>query len=146
LQLVVPALWARAVQLREEFTVPGSAQLGFDLGGERLRPIGIPLRQEPGVYQDVAPLNMYQREAPQPVKQRVAIGRCKHLAKRVVSAPLGKAVRKRKKMQIVVAEHCHRALAQFVHEAQRRERRRSTVDEIADKPQAVLAAIEVDRR
>jgi len=79
---------------------------------------------------------------PQPVEQAVAVGRGDHLPKRVVFAGLGGALSERQQMQIVVAEHAHRAITQIAHEAQCGERGRAAVDEIADQPQAILRAIE----
>jgi hypothetical protein len=46
----------------------------------------------------------------------------------------------------VVAEHDHRAIAEIAHEAQRRERSRTAVDQVADKPDPVACAIEPECR
>src|SRR5258708_38700762 len=45
-------------------------------------------------------------------------------------------------MQIVIAEHRERALAEFAHEAQHVERFRSAINQVAYKPQTVARTLE----
>jgi hypothetical protein len=47
-------------------------------------------------------------------------------------------------MQVVVAEHGHRAVAQALHEAQAAQRIGTAVDEIADEPETVAGGVESD--
>jgi len=122
--------------------VPGSAELGFDLARQGLRGARVPLRQQTGVHQRVAALDVDQRAAPQPIEELVAVGRRDHLVERVVLAAFDVTAGERQKVEVVVAEHDHGALAQIAHEAQHRERRRAAVDEVAHEPQPVPGAIE----
>jgi len=128
--------------LREKFLVPGSAQFRLDFSGEGFRRGDVPLRQEPRVDQSVARDHVRHRPMPQPVEQGVAVGRGDYLPKRVALASPDGALSERQQMQIVVAEHGHRAITQITHEAQGGERGRAAVDEIAHEPQAILRAIE----
>jgi len=141
-QVVVPAIRARTVKLCEKFLVPGSAQFRFDFSGKCYRRGDIPLRQEPRVDQSVVCDCVRHRPVSQPVEQPVAVGRGDHVAKRVVFATLDGALGQRQQMQIVVAEHGHRAITQITHEAQCGERGRAAVDEVAHEPQAIFRAIE----
>jgi len=133
-QLVIPAVRARTVELREKCLVPGSAQFRLDFSGKRFRLGNIPLRQESRVDQHVVSDNVRHRPVPQPVEQAVAIGRGDHVPKRVVFASLDGTLGKRQQMQIVIAEHGQRAIAQLPYEAQCGKRGRSAVDEVAHEP------------
>jgi len=133
-QLIVPAVRARTVKLREKLLVPGPAQLRLDFPGERFRRGDVPLRQEPRVDQHVVCGDVRHRPVPQPVEQAVAVGRRDHVPERVVFAGLDRALSKRQQMQIVVAEHAQRAIPQIAHEAQRGKRGRAAVDEVAHEP------------
>src|SRR6266542_655201 len=144
-QAVVPAVRARAVEVREEFPVPGSAQFRLDLSRERCRGGDVPLRQQARVNQHVIRLDVNHRPVTQPVDELVAIGGREHFCERVVFAFLDNAVCEREQVQIVVAEDRQRALAQITHETQRGKRCRAAVDEIAYEPQAVLVAVESER-
>jgi len=141
-QLVVPAIRTRTVKLGEKFPVPGSAQFRLDFSGKCFRRGDVPLRQEPRVHQRVVCGDVHQRPVPQPVEQAVAVGRGDHALERVVFASLDRALSKRQQMQIVVAEHGHRAITQIPYEAQCSERGRAAVDEVAHEPQAIFRAIE----
>src|SRR6266702_2776105 len=144
-QAVVPAVRARAVEVREEFPVPGSAQFRLDLSRERLRGGDVPLRQQARVNQHLIRLDVNHRPVTQPVEELVAIWCREHFCERVVFAFLDNAVCEREQVQIVVAEDRQRALAQITHETQRGKRCRAPVDEIAYEPQAVLVAVESAR-
>jgi len=133
-QLIVPAVRARTVKLREKLLVPGSAKLRLDFSGKRFRRGDVPLRQEPGVDQHVVCGDVRHRAVPQPVEQAVAVGRRDHVPKRVVFASLDRALSKRQQMQIVVAENGQRAIPEIAYEAQRGKRGRAAVDEVAHEP------------
>jgi len=141
-QVVVPAIRARTVKLREKFLVPGSTQFRLDFSGKCFRCGDVPLRQEPRVDQRVVCGDVHQRPVPQPVEQPVAVGRGEHVPKRVVFTTLDGALSQRQQVQIVVAEHGHRAIAQITHEAQCDKGGRAAVDEVAHEPQAILRTIE----
>src|SRR3954465_9496534 len=80
---------------------------------------------------------MHHRPCAYPFDERAAIGRAEHIGEGVVLARLGEAFVLRDEMQVVVAEHDDRALAERSHEAQRLQRLRASVDEVADEPKTV---------
>ena len=106
-----------------------------------------PLRQQAGVHHRAAALGVHHRPRAQPVDQLVAHrARSSTSSKRVVLARSLEALELREQVQVVVAEHRDRALAEIAHEAQHLERFRPAVDQVAHEPQAVARAIEADLR
>ena len=130
---------------RSSPSVIGPLQRGFDFARQRQRLLDRPLRQQARVHHRVARLGVHQLAAAQPVEQLVAIGRREYFVERVAAMGFAHAGRDDEQMQIVIAEHGHRALAQAAHEAQRLERLRAAIDEIADEPQRVRRRIEAQR-
>src|SRR5207245_9724695 len=83
-QVVVPAIRARTVKLREKFPVPGSTQFRLDFSARCFRCGDVPLRQEPRVDGRVVCGDVHQRPVPQPVEPAVAIRRGETVTTRVV--------------------------------------------------------------
>ena len=102
---------------------------------------GIPLK----VNFKPAYKRMQQRAAAQPVKQPVAVGRIQHHLQGVAAfadeVALGFAGQAQQ-INIVIAQHGDGGFAQIADKAQRAERFRATVNQIADKPEAVAGGVE----
>ena len=81
---------------------------------------------------------------PQPVEQRVGIGRIEDLAQRVALAGLAHAGGDREQVQVVIAEHHRHGVVERHQAAQRRERFGTAIDQVADQPQPVARGIESD--
>ena len=81
----------------------------------------------------------------QPVEELIAVVRMQYVIERVAAMGLAHTGRDDEQMQIVIAEHRHGALPQAAHEAQRFDRLRPAVDQIADEPQRVVRRIEAQR-
>ena len=94
------------------------------------------------MHHEVAPLEVRQRPQQQPLDESVAVGRREHRVQRVGAAAALYAARHSEQVQIVVAEHHHGVVAEVAHQAERRERVRTAVDEIADEPQPVAVGRE----
>ena len=144
-QRLAPAPRLGAVQQRE-LPRPGvAAQERLQFARELQRPLQRPRRQQPRVHHRVAQFRVVvqHRTAPQPLDQLVAVGRGQHRVQLVPGARR-RAGRQRQQGDVVVAERAHRAVAQAAEEAQRLERPRAAVDQVADAPQRVAAAVEAD--
>jgi len=120
--------------LLEKLLVPGPAQFRLDFCGKRFRLGDIPLRQEPRVDQRVVCDDVRHRPVPQPRQQLVAVRRGDYVPKRVVFASLDRTLSQRQQVQIVVAEHGDRAIAQIPYEAPCGKRGGAAVDEVAHEP------------
>jgi len=146
LQRIAPARRLVAVQAIEEVAVPGTAKHRLHLGRERARLVHRPLGKQPRVHHRVRTLDVHQRATAQPLEQRVAIRRIEHLAERVALARAFHARRDAEQVQVVVAEHGHRAIAEVLHEAQACERVGAAIDQVAHEPEAIARAVEADAR
>lgn len=85
---------------------------------------------------------VHQRLLTEPVQQLGAVGCGKHGVQRVVAAGVG-ARGHGEQVQVVVAQHGHRAGAERAHEAQCFQRLRTAVDQVAGEQQAVLRRVKV---
>ncbi len=86
---------------------------------------------------------MQQRPCLQPVEQALAVGRVDDRSQDGIGlAPLGVAARERQQVQVVIAEHDDRGVAQARDEPQHAERIGPAIDEVADEPEAVARGIE----
>lgn len=142
MQVVAPLSRFAAPHALHEFDRLRPAQRRLDLVRQGLCLRDVPLRQQAGVHHRVVALDMHHRALAQPVDQRVAIGCVEHVVKGVETVPFALAGRDHQQRQVVVAEHRDGSVAQIAHEAQRFERFRASIDQIADKPQAIAPAIE----
>ena len=131
-----------AVHVREESGVVVAAQRGFDFARQACGLRHAPLRQQPGVHQHVVVLRMQQALVAQPVQQFVAVRRVENLVQRIGAVQLRHAFRDGEQMQVVVAEHGDRAVAQRLDQPQHLQRTRSAVHQVADQPQPVCRRIE----
>jgi hypothetical protein len=95
------------------------------------------------MHHQVAPFGMRERPHQQPLDERVAIARRKHLIERIGAAAPLRAAGHREQVQIVIAEHDDGVIPECTHLAQRRERPRPAVDEIADEPEPVTVGGEL---
>jgi len=135
LQRIVPAQRRVAVHLAQEIHPGRAAQRGFDFAGQRPGLRGAPLRQYAGMHQQVAIGQVRQRPVAQPVEQFVAVRRGQDVGHRVGTVRIADAVRDRQQVQIVVAEHHGGARAERLDAAQRRQRLRPAVDQVAGEPE-----------
>ena len=85
-----------------------------------------------------------QRARRQPVEELAPVGRREDLAERVAAVGVAVARGHGQQVQVVVAEHDFRRVAERLHLAQDRERAGTAVDEVADQPQAVARRRESD--
>ena len=97
------------------------------------------------MHHEVLALRVRERACDQPLEQRVTIARGEQLIERIGAAAPLRAVRDREQVQVVVAEHHDGVVTEGAHEAQRLERSRATVDEVAHEPQPVAVGEEADR-
>ena len=87
---------------------------------------------------------MQQRLAAQPGQQFRRIRRIQNVIDGVVVATLGKTFGDSEQVQVMVAQHGDRAVTQRFDEAQRGQRLGTAIDQIADEPETIAAAIEPD--
>ena len=79
----------------------------------------------------------------QPVQQFIAVRRLENGLQGVILAPrLGAAFRNHQQVKVVVAEDGQRRVAEALDEAQRFQRFRPAIDQIADQPQAIARRAE----
>ena len=96
------------------------------------------------MHQRIVVLGVKQALVAQPVEQFGTVGRRQHLSDRILAMRFDEAVGDRQQVQIVVAEHDHRLVAQRLCPAQHRQRIRAAVDQVAHQPQPVARGVEVD--
>ena len=96
------------------------------------------------MHQQMTVLQMRQLLPAQPVQQFIPIRRGENLVQRIALVQLADARRHRDQMQIVIAQHRDRAVAQRLHQAQHLQRTRPAIDQIADEPELVLCRVETD--
>ena len=90
-QVFAPAVWPRAIQVFEKLAVPWPVEFGFDLPREGSSLVGVPLRRQPGVHEQVTRIQVNQRQAPQPVEQLATVRSCENLLQGVVFSSLHRA-------------------------------------------------------
>ncbi len=90
-------------------------------------------------------LGVHERAIPQPREELVAIGSGEDVIERIALALLLDAFGDAQQMEIVIAEHRDRGVAQGLHVAQARERIGTAVHQVADEPEAVARGIECER-
>ena len=88
------------------------------------------------------PLHVHHRPRAHPVDEFFRIRSAEHIVERIVGALALEAFVLGQQMQVVIAEHHHRAIAQFPDESQHLQRLRPAVDQVADEPQPVAPTIE----
>ncbi len=87
------------------------------------------------MHHQLAVLEMREGSLADPFEQGFGIGRLQDLGQRVACLQLADAGRGGQQVQVVVAEHGHAPLAQRDHLAQRGQRGRPAVDEVAGEPE-----------
>src|SRR5262245_60578702 len=87
---------------------------------------------------------MKHRARAQPSEQLIAIRRAQDFIQRVFALARLADERDREQMQVVIAEHDDRGVAQLLDSTQYAERFGATVDEVADEPDAVCFRVEVN--
>jgi len=112
-------------------------QHGLDLGSQRQRLFQVPLREYPGVYDQVVLLVDGQRTMAQPVDQFVAVGCCQDLVERVIPVSRADAAGHCQQVQVVVAQHGLGAVAHLHHGAQGLQGVGAAVDEVAGEEDTV---------
>ena len=96
------------------------------------------------MHHDVAFGRAHQRSLAQPVDELHPIGSSEHILECVVRPRALEAFVLGDEVQIMVAEHDHRAFAERAHEAQHFKRPGPAIYQVADEPQAVsLAEVEL---
>ena len=116
---VVPQRRLVAVHRLEETSMAGAAQHLFHLPRMAPRVVDAPQVGNAGVDHRPAIRFRQQRQPAQPVGQFKAIRRRQHILERIPRAMRMAAVDHRQKVQIVVAQNAHEALAESAGEAQR---------------------------
>ena len=144
-QGIVPAIGLIAIHARGEFAPKRAAQDGLDFGGQCSRLCDCPLRQQAGVHQRESVLDVHQRPCAQPGQQLVAIGRGEDFVQGIALVDAGMAGRHRHQVQVVIAQHAHRCLAEPAHEAQHLQRVGTAIDQVAHQPEPVAGAVEADQ-
>jgi hypothetical protein len=139
-QAVVPLVRLVAVHLAQEIDPALAAQGTFHLVRQRHRLRRIPGRRDARVHQQMRVDEHRQRALAQPLDQRVAVGCGEDLVERIGAAGALRADRHRDQVQVVVAEQRFDAagmrVGQRLHAAQRGERIRTAVDQVADEEYA----------
>ena len=143
-QILLPGLRRVAVHLPDEIHIVVAAQHRLDFARQLQRLVGRPSRQHPRMHQQMTVLQMRQLLPAQPVQQFIPIRRGENLVQRIALVQLADARRHRDQMQIVIAQHRDRAVAQRLHQAQHLQRTRPAIDQIADEPELVLCRVETD--
>jgi len=133
-----------AVQDLQERAPLAAGHHGFDFARQRNGLGRRPPRKQSGVHHQRVALLHDERPPREPVDEALPIGRREHVVERVAAMRAAQARGDREQMEVVIAEHRSRGVAQRDHFAQHRERRRSAIDEVADEPQAVVARGERD--
>jgi len=144
MQVLAPGFGLIAVHVLEKIEMMLAAQFLLDFVGEGGGFLHRPLRQQAGMHQRIVVLGIKQPLVAQPVEQFVAVWRRQHLIDGVLAMRFDEAVGDRQQVQVVVAEHDHRLVAQRPCPAQHRQRIRPAVDQIAHQPQPVARGVEVD--
>ena len=144
-EVVAPRRRLVAVEHAQEPVRVGARELGLDLAGQHLRVRGGPRRQQAGVHHQALALAHDERARREPVDEVGAIGRGEDVVERVAAMRRAVARGDGQQVQVVVAEHDLRRVAQRLHLAQDRERTGAAVDEVADEPQPVARRREPDQ-
>jgi len=145
LERVVPPMRLVAVERAQKRIGLCAREHRLHFARQRLRNRRRPLRQESRVNEQPAVFAHHQGKRAQPGKELVAVGRIEDGRQRVVAMRLAMAGGDRQQMQVVIAEHRHRGVAERSNLAQHGERFRSAIDEIADEPQSILVGREADQ-
>mmetsp|Transcript_4959 Transcript_4959/g.18008 ORF Transcript_4959/g.18008 Transcript_4959/m.18008 type:complete len:200 (+) Transcript_4959:670-1269(+) len=132
-----PALRLVAVHRVQEAGQVRAAQHGFDLAGQGQGVLQRPGRHDAGMHHQPAGLIPGQVLLPQPVDQGRAVGRREDVVQRVTGADPAHAVGDGEQVQVMVAEQAGGRAAEGLEPAQRRERPRPAVDQVAEQPEAV---------
>ena len=82
----------------------------------------------------MAVFRMQQRLPPQPAEQFVPVGCLEHVVEGIPTTLARHAGGDHQQVDVVVAEHGHRARAEPGHVAQHRERLAATVYQVTDQP------------
>ncbi len=142
---LVPARGLVAIEAAQEVVIRSRGKNRLDL--ERM-PDSVrrrPRRQKPGVNEQQPSILHRQRTPSQPVEQVIAVGcfenRCERVQTMRGTMPRGD----NQKMQIVIAENRRRRGAERLHAAQHGQRVGSTIDQIADQPQAIARKVEANQ-
>lgn len=96
------------------------------------------------MHHRVTSIEVHELAAAEPIEQLVAIGCVENGIDRVFAMGLADTFSDREQIEIVIAENGDGALAQAADEAQRLERLRTAIDEIADEPERVVRGIELE--
>ena len=96
------------------------------------------------MHEREAVLDVHERTRAQPIEQLGAIGRREHFVQGVALLRALHALGHAEQVEVVVADHRDRRIAQRAHEAQAGEGVGAAVDEVAHEPQAVVRAVEGD--
>ena len=116
-----------------------SSQRLFHLSRQRYGLRRAPLRQHTCMHHQPAVVVHRHGAVPQPVEQRLAVRCLQNVLYRIVAARLAHTLPQCQQMQVVVAEQAVRGVAQRHQAAQRTQRIRPPVHQIAQKVQSVAA-------
>jgi hypothetical protein len=145
-EVVAPRMRLVAIKHAQERFGIRALQRRLDLASEREHALRVPLRQQACVHHQQRAFGQGERLPRKPAEQLVAVARIEDRCKRVVAVGAPMARRDDQQVQIVIAEHRRRRVAQRPHFAQHAERVRSPIDEIAGDPEPVVARREADQR
>jgi hypothetical protein len=136
-ELLAPACRLVAVHHVQEGSEVGALQLGLDFGGKLQGRRQVPLRHDAGVHQQPASFVHRHAALAQPVEPGLALGAGEDLAERVAGMQRPHTMGHGKQVQVVVAEQAARRVAQAAQPAQRGQRLRAAVDQVAEHKEAV---------
>ena len=145
-QVVAPCARFVAIEDAQERFATAAGKDRLDFVRERQHTFRAPLRQHAGMHHQQVSVDDRKGPMREPVGQFVAVRRFENRRQRVI--PMRVAVPRcdGQQVEIVIAEHGHRGVAQRFNLAQHAERVRSAIDEVAGQPQPVGGRREADQR
>ena len=134
-QRIAPAGGCIAVHHPQEVDPVGPAQHRLHFCCERHRLFGRPLRKDAGMDHQVAVCQMGEWAGADPVEQRRTVVGQHDVVQRVAAMSFANTGGRCQQVQVMVAKHDGGAIAQGPQPAQRRERMRPAIDQVAREPQ-----------